>query len=156
MESTKVFWTGMSNIFVTVVTLVVTAGVFAKGLISLGFIQAMIDGVQYLGLGSSLVLIIFTLLVFLSSMLMGSGNAAFFSFGPLIPDIAAKFGVSSINMILPMNLAASLGRTVSPISGVVLATSSIADVPVAEIVKRNFIPIFIALIIMLIMQISFS
>jgi hypothetical protein len=39
---------------------------------------------------------------------------------------------------------------------VVLATSSIADVPVAEIVKRNFIPIFIALIIMLIMQISFS
>jgi DcuC family C4-dicarboxylate transporter len=89
-------------------------------------------------------------------MLMGSGNAAFFSFGPLIPDIAAKFGVTSINMILPMNLAASLGRTVSPISGVVLATSSIADVPVAEIVKRNFIPIFIALIIMLIMQISFS
>ena len=39
MESTKVFWTGMSNIFVTVVTLVITAGVFAKGLISLGFIQ---------------------------------------------------------------------------------------------------------------------
>jgi DcuC family C4-dicarboxylate transporter len=155
MESTKVFWTGMSNIFVTVVTLVVTAGVFAKGLISLGFIQAMIDGVQYLGLGSSLVLIIFTLLVFLSSMLMGSGNAAFFSFGPLIPDIATRFGVSSINMILPMNLAASLGRTVSPISGVVLATSSIADVPVAVIVKRNFIPIFIALIIMLTMQILF-
>jgi DcuC family C4-dicarboxylate transporter len=58
-------------------------------------------------------------------------------------------------MILPMNLAASLGRTVSPISGVVLATSSIADVPVAVIVKRNFIPIFIALIIMLTMQILF-
>jgi DcuC family C4-dicarboxylate transporter len=153
MDSSKVFWKGMSNIFVSVVTLVITAGVFAKGLISLGFIQAMIDGAQYLGLGSSLVLVVFTLLVFLSSILMGSGNAAFFSFGPLIPGIAAKFGVNSINLILPMNLAASLGRTVSPISGVILATSSIADVSVSEIVKRNAIPITVALLLMLLIQI---
>jgi len=153
MDSSKVFWKGMSNIFVSVVTLVITAGVFAKGLISLGFIQAMIDGAQYLGLGSSLVLVVFTLLVFLSSILMGSGNAAFFSFGPLIPSIAAKFGVNSINLILPMNLAASLGRTVSPISGVILATSSIADVSVSEIVKRNAIPITVALMLMLLIQI---
>jgi DcuC family C4-dicarboxylate transporter len=153
MDSSKVFWKGMSNIFVSVVTLVITAGVFAKGLISLGFIQAMIDGAQCLGLGSSLVLVVFTLLVFLSSILMGSGNAAFFSFGPLIPGIAAKFGVNSINLILPMNLAASLGRTVSPISGVILATSSIADVSVSEIVKRNAIPITVALLLMLLIQI---
>ena len=153
MDSSKVFWKGMSNIFVSVVTLVITAGVFAKGLISLGFIQAMIDGAQYLGLESSLVLVVFTLLVFLSSILMGSGNAAFFSFGPLIPSIAAKFGVNSINLILPMNLAASLGRTVSPISGVILATSSIANVPVSEIVKRNAIPITVALLLMLLTQI---
>ncbi len=153
LDSSKVFWKGMSNIFVSVVTLVITAGVFAKGLISLGFIQAMIDGSQYLGLGSSLVLVVFTLLVFLSSILMGSGNAAFFSFGPLIPAIAAKFGVNSINLILPMNLAASLGRTISPISGVILATSSIADVPVSEIVKRNAIPITVALLLMLLIQI---
>lgn len=153
LDSSKVFWKGMSNIFVSVVTLVITAGVFAKGLISLGFIQAMIDGSQYLGLGSSLVLVVFTLLVFLSSILMGSGNAAFFSFGPLIPAIAAKFGVNSINLILPMNLAASLGRTISPISGVILATSYIADVSVSEIVKRNAIPITVALLLMLLIQI---
>lgn len=153
MDSSNIFWKGMSDIFVSVVTLVITAGVFAKGLISLGFIQGMIDGAQYLGLGSSLVLVVFTLLVFLSSILMGSGNAAFFSFGPLIPSIAAKFGVNSINLILPMNLAASLGRTVSPISGVILATSSIADVPVSEIVKRNAIPITVALLLMLLIQI---
>ena len=34
---------GMGNIFKTVVTLIITADIFAKGLISLGFIDGLIN-----------------------------------------------------------------------------------------------------------------
>ena len=55
-------------------------------------------------------------------MIMGSGNAAFFSFGPLAPEITQRFNLQALEFILPMNLAASMGRTVSPVSGVLIAT----------------------------------
>jgi DcuC family C4-dicarboxylate transporter len=91
-----------------------------------------------------------TILIFLAAMLMGSGNAAFFAFGPLVPNIATKLGVSSTSMILPMQFSASMGRTVSPVSGVLIAVSEIAGVSPMQLVKRNIIPMSIALVVMLI------
>lgn len=48
-----------------------------------------------------------------------------------------------------MQLAASMGRTVSPVSGVLIATASIAKVTSLQIVKRNLIPLSVALVILL-------
>ena len=45
-----------------------------------------------------------------------------------------------------MNLAASMGRTVSPVSGVLIATAEIAQVSSMQIVKRNLIPMLVGLI----------
>jgi DcuC family C4-dicarboxylate transporter len=91
-----------------------------------------------------------TIMIFLASMLMGSGNASFFAFGPLVPKIANKLGVESTSIILPMQLSASMGRTVSPIAGVIIATAEIANVSTLAIVKRNIIPLGIALLVMLV------
>lgn len=150
MESLNVFWGGMGNIFKTVVTLIVAADIFSKGLISLGFIDGLVQTTQHLGLGAAGIGIVMTVMIFLASMLMGSGNAAFFAFGPLVPNIAAKFGIKSTMMILPMNMAASMGRTVSPVAGVLIATAEIAGVSTLQIVKRNIIPFGVALLVMLI------
>ncbi|MEY3927255.1 MAG: C4-dicarboxylate transporter DcuC, partial [Bacteroidota bacterium] len=128
VDSIAVFWKGMGDIFTTVVTLVLVSEVFADGLIALGFMDAMLAAIHSLGAAESLVVVAFVLLIFFASILMGSGNAAFFSFSPLIPDVASRFGLSSVRMLLPMNLAASLGRTVSPISGVLLAVAALAKV----------------------------
>ena len=146
----KVFWKGMGAIFSTVVTLIIAADIFAKGLISLHFIDNLIYMSQSAGLGAMGIAIVMTLLIFLASMLMGSGNASFFAFAPLIPKIAAKFGVSTSSILLPMNLAASMGRTVSPVAGVLIACAEIAGVTSINIVKRNLIPFLLALITMLI------
>jgi DcuC family C4-dicarboxylate transporter len=150
MDSLKVFWNGMGNIFKTVVTLIITADIFAKGLISLGFIDGLISVAENAGFGAVGIGVIMTFMIFLASMLMGSGNASFFAFGPLVPKIAKSLGIESSLIILPMQLSASMGRTVSPVAGVIIATAEIAGVTTLQIVKRNIIPLVVALLIMLI------
>jgi DcuC family C4-dicarboxylate transporter len=150
LESLKTFWNGMGNIFKTVVTLIIAADIFAKGLISLGFIEGLLDVSQNFGFGVVGIGVVMTVMIFLASMLMGSGNASFFAFGPLVPKIADKLGIETTEIILPMQLSASMGRTVSPISGVMIATAEIAKVSTLAIVKRNIIPLGMALLVMLI------
>jgi DcuC family C4-dicarboxylate transporter len=153
VDSIAVFWKGMGDIFTTVVTLVLVSEVFADGLIALGFMEGLLAAIHSLGAAESLVVVAFVLLIFFASILMGSGNAAFFSFSPLIPDVAARFGLSSVRMLLPMNLAASLGRTVSPISGVLLAVAALAKVSPMDLAKRNAVPVAGSLLLMLLIQI---
>jgi len=148
--SFKVFLDGMGDIFKSVVTLIIVAEIFANGLISLGFMDGLISISQNIGFGAVGIGIIMTIMIFLAALLMGSGNAAFFAFGPLIPNVAAKFGVASTSILLPMNLSASMGRAISPIAGVLIATANVAGVPVMAIVKRNLIPIFSVLLTLLI------
>ncbi|MCA1762448.1 MAG: C4-dicarboxylate transporter DcuC [Cryomorphaceae bacterium] len=152
MLSLKSFFGGMGDIFKTVVTLIIAADIFSQGLISLGFIDGLLATATSAGLGAVGIGVVMTSFIFLASMLMGSGNASFFAFGPLIPSIAARLGVQSASMILPMNLAASMGRTVSPVSGVLIAVSEIAGVSTIAIVKRNIIPLGLALVAMLLMH----
>ena len=66
--------------------------------------------------------------------------------------MAARFGLNSVRILLPMNLAASMGRTVSPISGVLLAVAALAKVSPMELAKRNAIPVLGSLILMIILQ----
>ncbi len=150
LESLKIFWNGMGNIFKTVVTLIIAADIFAKGLISLGFVEGLLEVSQNSGFGVVGIGVVMTVLIFFASMLMGSGNASFFAFGPLVPKIADKLGIETTEIILPMQLSASMGRTVSPISGVMIATAEIAKVSTLAIVKRNIIPLGMALLVMLI------
>lgn len=152
-DSLKVFWDGMGNIFKGVVTLIIAADIFAKGLISLGFINGLVELSLSLGLNATGIIIVMAVMIFLASMLMGSGNAAFFAFGPLVPNIASKLGISSTSMIIPMQFSASMGRTVSPVAGVLVAVADIAGVTTLQIVKRNLIPLIVALITMLLFEI---
>lgn len=148
-KSLDVFWGGMGDIFKSVVTLIIAADIFSKGLISLGFIEGLIGLSQHIGLGGIGIGIVMTIMIFLASILMGSGNAAFFAFGPLVPGIASKLSVESVNIILPMSMASSMGRTVSPIAGVLVAVAELAKVSPVQIVKRNLIPFVVALTVML-------
>lgn len=150
LASLKIFWGGMGNIFKTVVTLIIAADIFSQGLISLGLIDGLLFVSNNIGLSAIGIGVVMTIMIFLAAMLMGSGNAAFFAFGPLIPDIATKFGVKSASLILPMNFAASMGRTVSPVAGVIIAAAEIAKVTTLQIVRRNMIPLATALVVMLI------
>ena len=140
-ESITAFWKGMGEVFTSVVTLIVAAEIFSKGLINLGFIDALVDVSTHLGLNGVGISIFIALLLFFAAMLMGSGNAAFFSFGPLAPKLAPQLGLSAVSMVLPMQLCASMGRATSPIAGIIVAISGVAGVSPMELAKRNTIPL---------------
>jgi DcuC family C4-dicarboxylate transporter len=64
-------------------------------------------------------------------------------------------GVDGAGIILPMQLASSLGRATSPIAGVVIATAEIAGVTPYQLAKRNLIPLTTVLIGMLLYHFIF-
>lgn len=148
--SLKIFWEGMGEVFASVVTLIVCAEIFANGLISLGFIDNLTNVSMSLGLGIVGIGILMTVIIFLASVLMGSGNASFFSFSPLVPGIAVKFNISAAGIILPMQLSSSMGRAVSPIAGVIVGVAKIAGVQPMDLAKRNIIPLSVGLLFMLV------
>jgi len=154
-NSLKVFWEAMGKVFATVISLIISAEIFSYGLISLGFINSLVGVSQDFGLGAVGIGVVMTIMIFGASMLMGSGNASFFSFGPLVPGIALKMGLDGAGIILPMQLASSLGRATSPIAGVVIATAEIAGVTPYQVAKRNLIPLTTVLIGMLIFHFIF-
>lgn len=80
---------------------------------------------------------------------MGSGNAPFFAFAALTPTVAAKMGVAPVVMLMPMHFAASIARSVSPITAVIVVTANLGGVSPFDLVKRTAIPMAIAMIVML-------
>ena len=151
LATLTVFWNAMGSVFATIIVLIVAAEVFSSGLISLGFIDFLVNIAGDLGFQVWGITILMSILLFLASMLMGSGNASFFSFGPLVPEIATRMGAESAKIILPMQFSSSLGRAISPIAGVIIATGEIAKVTPMQIVKRNFIPLTITMIVMMLL-----
>lgn len=135
----------MAEIFVSVVSLVIAADLFAKGLIALGFVDFLLQTGSGLGMGGLGLGILLTLMIFGSAVLMGSGNAAFFAFGPLVPTIATAIAVTGPYLMLPMQLAASLGRTLSPVSGVLVAVSGQSGLSPVDLAYRNLWPVMTAL-----------
>ena len=148
----KACWQGMGKAFSQVVTLIIAADLFAKGLIELGLIEGLLLMLDGLGWGALGLLIIFVALIFVASILMGSGNASFFAFAPLVSKVAASMSIPGIRLLLPMQLASSMGRAASPISGVVIATSGIAGVNPLDVARRNALPMAIALALMVITE----
>lgn len=138
--SIQIFFDGMGVQFATVVTLIVAGETFARGLVTIGAVDALIDGAQGVGLSKTPMIIVMSLIIMACTLMMGSGNAPFFSFAALAPEVAKKMGFESVNLLLPMQLTASVTRSVSPITAVVVAVCGIANVSPFEVVKRTAIP----------------
>jgi len=145
--SLKHLFEGMGNSFATVVTLIVSGEAFATGLMKIGAVDATIAGAQSLGLGSNLLIILFCIVIAASAFLMGSGNAAFFSFSALAPKIAVAMKIDVITLLLPMQIMTSFGRVVSPITAAIVAIAGVAGVSPVQVVKRTAIPMAVAALI---------
>lgn len=151
-SSLTTIFDGMGGTFAKVVTLIVAGEVFAGGLKQIGAINTVISTAQASGFPTTIMIIIMTLIIAISAILMGSGNAPFFAFAALVPDVAAKVSISPILMLLPMQLAAGIARSMSPITAAIVAVSGISNVSPIDVIKRTAIPMAGALLVSMAMN----
>lgn len=144
LNSIMIFFKGMGHLFVITVSLIICGQVFAQGLLSVGFVDTLVNFAKDVGFGVLAIIIAVSILLAVCAFLMGSGNAAFFSFAPLIPNIAKSFGIETITMIAPIQIMTGFGRCVSPIAPAILAISAMAKVNPLQVVKRTAIPMLVA------------
>lgn len=156
LDAKKVFagldvaYRGMADAFATVVMLLVAAGVFAQGLSTVGFISGLIGTAQSFGSGAMVMMLVLVLITMLAAMTTGSGNAPFYAFVELIPKLAAQMNVNPGYLAIPMLQASNLGRTLSPVSGVVVAVAGMAKISPFEVVKRTSVPVLVGLVVVII------
>lgn len=140
MEDLQVYFDGMGRQMANVVSLIVAGEIFAKGLMSIGTIDALIEWAKTSGFGGIGITLVMVSIIGISAIVMGSGNAPFFAFANLVPNIAAHTGVSTALMILPMHFIASAFRAISPITAVIVVASGMAGISSFDLVKRTAIP----------------
>lgn len=146
----QVFFKGMGSMFTSIVSLLVCADIYAQGLQKIGAVDYLLQSVQNAGLGFTSMTLVMTALVGITAVLTGSGVAAFFSFSGLAPSIAAKFGENAVNMILPMQMMAGMGRSISPVAGIIIAVSKAGECSPFMIVRRTIFPALAGMVAMLI------
>ncbi|MEN0583255.1 MULTISPECIES: anaerobic C4-dicarboxylate transporter DcuC [Kosakonia] len=146
----EVAYRGMADAFAGVVMLLVAAGVFAQGLSTIGFIQSLISIATSFGSASIILMLVLVTLTMLAAMTTGSGNAPFYAFVEMIPKLAHESGINPAYLSIPMLQASNLGRTISPVSGVVVAVAGMANISPFEVVKRTSVPVIVGLIVVII------
>lgn len=149
-KSIQVFFDGMGKQFAAVVTLIVAGETFAYGLTKIGAIDTIIDAAHHSGFGEVGMILVMTGIIAVSSIVMGSGNAPFFAFAALAPSVAAKMGIAPVLMLMPMQLASGIARSVSPITACIVAVCGVSNVSPIEVVKRTAIPMGGGLVVMVI------
>lgn len=137
----------MGNSFANVVSIIIAASVFAEGIKQLGGVTILVNGIAKLKGASLLTILLMTLITYGAAVLMGSGAASLYAFAPLVPGISTNLGISSISMILPMELGTAIGRGMSPVAGATIAIAGYADIDTIKVVKRTTIPLVIALVV---------
>ncbi|MFA0440944.1 anaerobic C4-dicarboxylate transporter DcuC [Vibrio sp. 10N.286.49.C2] len=150
LEDLESCYQGMADAFKGVVMLLVAAGVFAQGLMSIGAIDNLLHLADSAGAGGVALMLILTGLTVAAAIATGSGNAPFYAFVELAPSLAAKMGLNPAFLIIPMLQASNLGRTISPVSGVIVATSGMGNISPFEVVKRTSVPVLAGLVTVII------
>nr|WP_251005747.1 C4-dicarboxylate transporter DcuC [Escherichia coli] len=143
LEKVSSLFDQMGKAFIGIVSIIFCAQVLANGMMKIGVINTLFNMVPTGNHTTILTVIIFSLLIFLGSVLLGTGTT-FNAFAPVAGEVAKVAGIPMAGMLIPMQFASSFGRTLSPIAGIVLAVAAIVDISPAEIVKRNSVQMITA------------
>ena len=152
-EASKKFCRGAGDGFCDVVILIAAAAMFASGMKAIGLTGALVDAMK----GSqSVAMFAAAAGPFVMAANSGSGNAAALAFNQAITPNAADFGLTIVQLGAVAQIAAGLGRSMSPVAGGVIILAGIAGVNPMEVVKRTAIPAIVALIVVTLLMFAMS
>lgn len=146
-DDVTVILKGMAAVFVSVVSIIISASVFAQGIKILGGITIFTNMISHMEGAAALIMVLLTGITYLFAIIMGSGAAPFFAFGPLTPAIAAKLGIPTMTLLLPMELATSIGRASSPVCGALIAIAGAAGISPMALARRTAPLLFVMLLV---------
>ena len=152
-DSIQIVFDGMGAAFAGVITLIVAGEVFASGLLATGSVDTLLSFAKDSGAGVIPLTLFMQGLIVTASLLMGSGDAAIFSFISIGAVVAEHFNAEPIAVLMPMQICSSLARSFSPITAVVVAVSAIAGISPVEIIKRTAVPMIGGIITLTIVNI---
>ena len=142
----KEFFNGAGKGYGNVLGIIISAGVFAAGLREAGVVDALIEALkqanEYARVGGALG-------TWAMAVLMGSGDAATFAFNEAVTPHATEFGMTISELGNTVMCAAQLGRTMSPIAGVVILLAGMSQVSPIDLVKRTAVPMITAWFILI-------
>ena len=139
----NLFFKGMGDGFSKVVVLIVAASTMVAGLSSMGLIGMISSSLQGVESADTGLMFAFSGITGLITFISGSGNAVFYSFIELIPQIAEKAGIDPIMVALPMQCTSNLIRAVSPVAAVVIIVAATIRENPLNIVKRTAVPLLV-------------
>lgn len=141
MKEASIFFKGMGNGFFQVVVLIVAASTMVAGLSAMGLISMISSSIQGLENADTGLMFAFSGITALITFISGSGNAVFYSFIELIPQLTQQANIDPIMVALPMQCTSNLIRAVSPVSAVVIIVAAVVKVSPLVIVKRTSVPL---------------
>lgn len=130
----------MGTCFANIVSILIGAAVFAEAIKLLGGITIVSNLLASVASSPIITMTLMSLITFGAGMLLGSGNASWYAFGPLVPDVAAQMGVPATTISLPMQLSSGVGRCVSPVAGAIIAVAGMVDVDQMDLIKACSVP----------------
>lgn len=140
------FFTGAGKGYGNMLGIIIAAGVFACGLRETGVVGALIEALkhanEYARVGGASG-------TFLMAVLTGSADAAIFAFNEAVTPHAAEFGMTITDLGNVVSTAGQLGRTMSPIAGVVILLAGMAQVSPMDLVKRTAVPMITAWLVLI-------
>ena len=145
-EASKKFCRGAGDGFCDVVILIAAAAMFASGMKAIGAMKGSQSVAMFAAAAGP----------FVMAAISGSGNAAALAFNQAITPNAADFGLTIVQLGAVAQIAAGLGRSMSPVAGGVIILAGIAGVNPMEVVKRTAIPAIVALIVVTLLMFAMS
>ena len=139
-DCTTKFFEGMGSGYAKILGIIIAAGVFAAGLRAAGVIDLLVEFLQnsneWAKIGGAFG-------PFIMGVMTGSGDAATFAFNEAVTPHAAALGMTISDLGNTVMCAAQLGRTTSPIAGVVILIAGMSRVSPIDLVKRTCVPMVI-------------
>ncbi|MFA5026268.1 MAG: C4-dicarboxylate transporter DcuC [Candidatus Methylomirabilota bacterium] len=151
-QATVKFFKGTGDGYGDIVGLMAAAAVFTKGMEVIGLTGALIEVMKN---SQQIAQFASTFGPFAIAAVSGSGNAAALAFNGAITPHAAQFGYGIIELGSMAQIAAGLGRSMSPVAGAAIICARIAGVNPLELAKRNAAPTLVAALIVMFTLLGF-
>lgn len=147
-EQTEQFFAGLGHAYAEVISRIIAASCFVAGVDASGLTQLLIQGIKGSGLVATIMSGVFPWLL---ALLSGSGTTPSITFSQLVLPHIEDTRVA-VDLGIVATIAATFGRTMSPVAAVVIFTSTLVKVSPVEIARKTTPPLAVGAVIVLLLM----